>query len=115
MPDYRSEEARRYRKLYSRAAWRARRLEQLTREPLCQYCQRMGRVTGATVADHIEPHRGDETRFWHGELQSLCKFCHDSVKAFEEINGYHSMTDRDGYPIDPRHPANKVSSMRRNS
>lgn len=32
----------------------------------------------ATVVDHIEPHRGDESLFWNPKnWQSLCKPCHD--------------------------------------
>jgi hypothetical protein len=34
----------------------------------------------ATVADHIEPLKGDPVRFWYGELQSLCVDCHDVLK-----------------------------------
>lgn len=92
--------------LYNSRAWRKRRALQLRHEPLCRYCQRMGRVTEATVADHIEPHRGDLDKF-NGPLQSLCKLCHDSVKAREEgIDGAlgrawkvgHDVT---GAPIDP--------------
>jgi hypothetical protein len=32
-------------------------------EPLCRLCLEAGRVTPATVADHLEPHRGDFTAF----------------------------------------------------
>jgi 5-methylcytosine-specific restriction protein A len=67
----------------------------------------MGRIVGATVADHIEPHRGDHTLFYEGELQSLCTTCHDSAKQREERGGYSSACDQDGYPLDPRHPANR--------
>jgi 5-methylcytosine-specific restriction endonuclease McrA len=34
----------------------------------------------ATVADHVTPHRDDHGAFWFGELQSLCKSCHDVKK-----------------------------------
>lgn len=37
------------------------------------------------VADHIDPHRGDEAMFWDGGgLQCLCKPCHDRDKQREE-------------------------------
>lgn len=38
------------------------------------------------VADHVTPHRGQEAMFWdEGNLQALCKRCHDSYKAKLEI------------------------------
>lgn len=84
--------------LYNSRAWRKRRLAQLRAEPLCRYCLRLGRITEATVADHIEPHKGDMGKF-HGPLQSLCKPCHDSVKAREE--GEHPVVGCDpaGWPL----------------
>lgn len=65
---------------YADRRWRAKRDSQLTRNPLCSFCWQRGRITVATIADHIEPHRGDVTKFWHGALQSLCQACHSSTK-----------------------------------
>jgi 5-methylcytosine-specific restriction protein A len=106
--DYRSDEAVIYRRLYKLAGWKRRRLDQLTRDPLCSYCLAAGITTAATIADHVIPHRGDLDLFWYGSLQSLCKLHHDSTKAREENGGWDSMTDADGYPVDPKHPANRV-------
>jgi len=40
------------------------------------------------VADHITPHRGDEFLFWDaGNLQCLCKPCHDRHKQRQERRG----------------------------
>lgn len=76
---------------YKTAAWQRRRASQLADEPLCRTCAKHGRVTAATVADHVEPHRGDHDRFWYGPLQSLCDEapwrCHSSVKQREERAG----------------------------
>jgi len=36
------------------------------------------------LVDHVIPHRGDAGLFWFGELQSLCKHCHDSKKQRAE-------------------------------
>ena len=47
---------------YCTAGWQRRRRHQLHIEPLCRLCLEAGRVTPATVADHVEPHRGDLTR-----------------------------------------------------
>lgn len=106
-PDYRSPEAKHYRKLYNTAAWKRRRLAQLQAEPFCLFCAAQDRVSEATVADHVVPHRGDLDLFWYGELQSLCAPCHDAAKARIESFGYDSAADLDGYPIDPNHPANR--------
>ena len=65
--------------------WQQARAGFLRKHPLCVYCEREGRVTAATVVDHIVPHCGDMKAFWDfGNWQSLCKPCHDSVKAIEE-------------------------------
>lgn len=109
--DYRTKEAAEYRKWYSLAAWRGpngRRAHQLQAEPLCRFCEQRGRVTPASVADHIVPHRGNDEAFWHGALQSLCADCHDIEKQQIENRGYSMRADADGYPVDPMHPANKA-------
>lgn len=62
----------------------------------------------AAIVDHITPHRGDSALFFDEEnLQALCKTCHDSGKQSEERRGYSSVVGEDGYPVDPRHPANR--------
>jgi 5-methylcytosine-specific restriction protein A len=70
--------------LYRTARWLKRRATHLAREPLCRYCQMVGRITPATVADHVVPHRGDVSLFFGGELQSLCATCHSAIKQAEE-------------------------------
>lgn len=91
--------------LYDRK-WRRRRAEQLRQYPLCRLCQDLdGRLSVATVADHIEPHRGDPVKF-AGPLQSLCKLCHDSRKQQQEKSGRIKGCDARGYPLDPGHPWN---------
>lgn len=92
-----------YHHLYNTTRWRARRKAQLDAEPLCRICKRQGRATPARVADHIKPHRGDLTLFWCGDLQSLCKPCHDSTKAQEERSGKVRGCDKDGTPLDANH------------
>jgi 5-methylcytosine-specific restriction endonuclease McrA len=45
-------------------------------------------VTLATVVDHVEPHRGDQERFWdERNWQALCASCHSSDKQREEAAG----------------------------
>ena len=60
------------------ARWRRYRLTFLMAHPLCTTCQEAGRVTPATVVDHIQPHKGDEVLFWAAKNhRPSCKPCHD--------------------------------------
>ncbi|WP_220443877.1 HNH endonuclease [Pararhodobacter zhoushanensis] len=37
------------------------------------------------VVDHIRPHKGDAALFWGpGNLQCLCKACHDTIKQRQD-------------------------------
>ena len=92
-----------HRRLYNNRRWKNRRAKQLREEPLCRRCKERGEVTEATVADHIDPHEGDENKFWHGALQSLCKHDHDSYKQRLEKSGTVVGCDQHGLPVDPRH------------
>ena len=86
---------------YQIQKWRRRRLLQLRIEPLCAFCLRRGLAVPATIADHIEPHRGDPIAFYTGRLQSLCKSCHDSEKKYIENRGHERETiGVDGWPIE---------------
>lgn len=97
--------SRQYHQLYATAKWRKLRKRQLQAEPLCRYCLRSGFVTPATVADHIQPHRGKEWLFFDIEnLQSLCTPCHNTQKRQEEIGGFSTGAGVDGEPLDPNHP-----------
>ena len=96
---------------YKKAQWEKLRLWQLRHEPLCRYCYAEGIVTPATVCDHVEPHKGDSGRFFDtGNIQSLCKRCHDSRKQRIEMHGYDRAIGDDGWPVDPNHPANRPRS-----
>ena len=58
--------------------WKAARDDFLKRHPLCAKCYQEGKLTPATVVDHITPHRGDAALFWdESNWQPLCKACHD--------------------------------------
>lgn len=87
--DKRSDHAKQYRKLYRTARWKRVRADQLTRHPLCQMCAAQGRVTAATVCDHINPNdKMDPELFFTGPKQSLCDAapwrCHSSRKQRDE-------------------------------
>jgi 5-methylcytosine-specific restriction protein A len=91
---------------YKTKAWLFRRSQQLQEEPLCRMCKEDGKLTPATVADHVVPHHGDYNLFVLGKLQSLCAFHHNSTKKYYEARGYSMQVDACGWPIDPAHPAN---------
>lgn len=70
-------------------------------------CEMDGRITVATVVDHVKPHRGDEQLFFYGRLQSLCKLHHDSAKQSEERTGRMIGGSINGEPFDLNHHWNK--------
>jgi 5-methylcytosine-specific restriction protein A len=88
-----------YKRWYKTARWQRLRREQLTLEPLCAMCLKRGKTVAATVCDHVEPHRGDEVKFWAGPFQSLCKPDHDSTKQRIEKGGTPKLEiGADGWP-----------------
>ena len=110
MADARSDQASTYRRLYKTMRWQRLRQMVLSAHPLCSMCLLAGSVEAATVVDHVTPHRGDQELFWSvANLQAICKRCHDRDKQATEHGGlaYHGTPDADGWPTDPRHPANR--------
>ncbi len=65
------------------AAHERRRRECLERAGyLCEECARHGKVTEATVADHIKPHRGNRKLLTDlANHQALCGPCHTKKTA----------------------------------
>jgi 5-methylcytosine-specific restriction endonuclease McrA len=76
-------------RLYSTARWQALRWSVLVEAMFtCAMCRKVEGDGSKLVADHKVPHRGDEQLFWdRGNLQCLCKRCHDSDKQREETRG----------------------------
>jgi len=65
--------------------WQKARLAYLKKHPLCAECERQGKLTPATVVDHIQAHKGDKKLFWdRTNWQPLCKRCHDIKTAKED-------------------------------
>ena len=93
-------------KWYRHRRWKRIRLAQLAKEPLCRLCTASGKITIATIVDHVERHFGNADKFWGSELQSVCRPCHEGRKKFIESRGYDRAVGIDGWPIDPNHPAN---------
>lgn len=102
----RSEEALAYRALYNDKRWLDRREEQLEREPYCAMCRQEGKTKLATIADHVNPHRGDPIQFFDGLLQSLCWYHHSSTKQRQERSGVLVGFDKNGAALDPNSPWN---------
>ena len=88
---------------YKTPLWQARRSAQLQSKPLCERCERRGRITAASVVHHNPPHRGDWQLFSEGPLESLCKPCHDSEAQREGKSGQIVGCDISGLPVDPKH------------
>ncbi len=64
--------------------WRNLRKVFLAEHPLCTMCTQNGHTKGASVVDHIIPHKGDQDKFWdESNLQALCKRHHDKKTAKE--------------------------------
>ena len=68
---------------YQTRTWKRIRLRQLSKFPLCKSCEDRGRVTGASVADHIKPIKNGGNKFDSSNLQSLCTTCHNSKRGLE--------------------------------
>lgn len=69
------------------SAWSRLRAAMLERDcHLCVPCEKLGRVTLATIVDHIVPKAegGDDDE---GNLQSICKACHTQKTALEAARG----------------------------
>jgi 5-methylcytosine-specific restriction protein A len=62
---------------YSGARWRALRLRKLMRDPLCEMCHRLGRVTLAEVVHHvIDRLKAPHLAYTWSNLESACNACH---------------------------------------
>jgi 5-methylcytosine-specific restriction enzyme A len=96
-----------WRDWYGLQRWKRRARHQLKTEPLCAACLVKGKIMPASIADHVEPHRGNWNAFRLGRLQSLCTDCH-SRKWADDKRGFRCDIDADGLPIDPNHPFNRA-------
>ena len=104
----RSPEAQAYRRWYNLKAWKVARQAQLARHPLCERCEKAGRITAATVVNHRMPHKGDWSLFTDPEnFESLCPPCHDGLVQREEKRGFTVGCDASGHPLSLDHPWNR--------
>lgn len=70
-------------KFYHGARWKRLRAWFLRRHPLCEMCLQAGRITPATVVDHIKEISDGGSRYDPDNLQALCIACHN-VKTADE-------------------------------
>lgn len=67
---------------YPPSWWRIRK-QVLTEQPLCQPCERAGRITLAAEVDHIIPIRNHGDKVNRNNLQSICRECHRKKSTAE--------------------------------
>ena len=85
---------RRHRDWYQFERWRKLAKAQLRREPLCARCLDTGRVTLATVADHVVAHGGD----WKGFCSANCKaFARRAIPAASSLKKYTIIIPTSGW------------------
>ena len=66
--------------------WRKVSKAFLAAHPLCVMCLAEGKLTPATVVDHIIPHRGDLVLFWdESGWEALCVSHHNRKTLTEDI------------------------------
>jgi 5-methylcytosine-specific restriction protein A len=51
------------------------------RNPHCLGCTAVGLTVKVDVVDHVEPHKGDQAKFWNTKMwQPACRHHHDVIK-----------------------------------
>ena len=61
--------------------WDAARATFSRRNPWCLGCKAVGNLVATEVVDHVEPHKGDQVKFWNTTMwQPACRWCHDVIK-----------------------------------
>lgn len=82
-----------WRKWYKTAKWERLRQSTFLRDLYTCQMKGCGRIEGNTsklICDHIDPHRGDERKFFDpNNLQTLCLHCHNALKQKEEQASLH--------------------------
>lgn len=71
---------------YSSAAWIKLRNCYRMNNPLCEECNRNGKVVHMKIVDHIRPIREGGEPLDYNNLQSLCDSCHNAKSGRERRN-----------------------------
>ena len=76
-------------RFYNSRQWKFRRKRQKLKEPFCRTCRvEHNRLIPGTEIDHVENWRDSKNpiySFYYGELQNLCRDCHD-IKTQTEMD-----------------------------
>ena len=95
---------------YYLGRWQRLRRLKLQASPLCEACLKLGIIVAATAVDHRQPISAGGPAFPPLDgLASLCDRCHNTKSRSEQSGERHWFQKGcgpDGYPLDPRHPAN---------
>jgi hypothetical protein len=84
--------------MYDQAVWKRMRAAQLSRQPICQACILIGRVSGANHVDHLFAWASvGKDSFYRNVFQSLCAECHSHKTHLEQTGIY-----RHYHPEGPR-------------
>lgn len=63
---------------YQTTAWKLLRDKRINENPLCQECEKKGRINAAKLVDHIKPVEDyPQLALSYENTQSLCEFCHN--------------------------------------
>lgn len=92
-----STRASRHARGYGRVHVRLRALL-LAQEPLCRMCTAKGRVTPATIADHVTPLAAGGERDTLENLQPLCAECHTAKTLKDQGKRAKRRVGLDGWP-----------------
>ena len=68
---------------YHSREWKRLRQNYLIENPFCVECRKYGKLTWATVVDHIIPIRQGGPALEESNLQALCASCHGSKSIRE--------------------------------
>lgn len=69
---------------YGTTAWRKFRAIYISKHPLCEHCLKDGKLTAATLVDHVIEIMDGGARLSESNVQSLCDACHNRKTALKK-------------------------------
>lgn len=89
----------RHRRGYGRQHVRLRQ-QLLQQEPLCRLCKAKGKITPATIADHVVPIAKGGAVHDIENLQPVCGPCHQEKTLLDQGKRVKRQIGQDGWPED---------------
>jgi 5-methylcytosine-specific restriction protein A len=84
-----TQDRKEFNSIYQTPFWKNKRVQQLSINPLCQSCLKVGRVTQANHVDHVFAWKAlGKDAFYNNLFQSLCPECHSHKTALEQQGIY---------------------------